>query len=695
MRKLFSLCAAVLVALVANAATININTETADALRKALNTANDGDEIVMAAGTYVESNSNYIAFAGKHVTVKAAEGANVLIQPQVPIQITEGGTAHFVGVKIDASRLKELGSYEHLIVSADDNANNAIILNGCEFYGYNINSSMIYCSSSKVLKSIVISDCFFHDIKKSILFIESTVGTNVGIANSTFANITTDASSYFAGVIDSRATSGTFSINHCTFYNVMAMNTDYAAIGKVATPGATVSNSIFAMPTSTADLRAIRDVSAANNCLTFNYIKDSNTGIHSSVNKVDCFVDTDPKFQDAANGDYTLSYGSPALTAAQDGGAIGDPRWATKFYITGNFTGEGAKDWQAHDKAAVESYTFKNLAAGDYQMKITRNGTWVGENNIYGYDALTSKIGGLYRWNGGEPDNNIMFTLETAGDVTITYVHGEKFTVEGNFKIWPVELAGSWDSEWKDKRAFVPSTDKLTATLVMNFTNDNYEFKLIDNGTWKGKWINNDDDKYYITRSVLSVNNLEDGKNNLVITPDVAGDYKFTWTYGTGELTVEFPALPEPKYYLAGSMLTDGDWDKALAAMTENAGVWSKTVNFASTDTKEFKIVRSVEGIHIISQDWLGLAAAQTITATTADLVIGTGDTNIGITPNITGDYVFTFNPEGNKVSVTYPKATAIDNTEAVENVVKTFENGQLIIIKNGVKYNAQGTIVR
>ena len=39
--------------------------------------------------------------------------------------------------------------------------------------------------------------------------------------------------------------------------------------------------------------------------------------------------------------------------------------------------------------------------------------------------------------------------------------------------------------------------------------------------------------------------------------------------------------------------------------------------------------------------------------------------------------------------------ATAIDNTAAEVKTVKTFENGQLIIIKNGVKYNATGAIVK
>ena len=38
---------------------------------------------------------------------------------------------------------------------------------------------------------------------------------------------------------------------------------------------------------------------------------------------------------------------------------------------------------------------------------------------------------------------------------------------------------------------------------------------------------------------------------------------------------------------------------------------------------------------------------------------------------------------------------TAIDNTAVDAKVVKTIENGQLVIIKNGVKYNAQGTQIR
>ncbi|MBO4689562.1 MAG: hypothetical protein J5621_01675, partial [Paludibacteraceae bacterium] len=47
------------------------------------------------------------------------------------------------------------------------------------------------------------------------------------------------------------------------------------------------------------------------------------------------------------------------------------------------------------------------------------------------------------------------------------------------------------------------------------------------------------------------------------------------------------------------------------------------------------------------------------------------------------------------KVAFTKSTGTAVDNITTVEKTVKMVENGQLIIIKNGVKYNAQGVAVK
>ena len=337
MRKLFLLIPALVLSLLANAAVININTGTTDALRKALNSANDGDIIEMAAGTYVESNSNWIAFTGKNVTVRAAEGANVIIQPQVMVRLKEGATARFEGIKFDCSRLNELGSYSNVFVTADANDANNFAFENCEFYNYSVNNSLIYCSGSNKLASLSINNCYFHNIHKSCVFIENASNAIViSITNSTFANITTDAESYYAGVIDSRATSGSFLVDHCTFYNVEAMSTGYAAIGQVKlASGAVVSNCIFALSASGASSnRTIRDVVAANNCLVYNYTTDSGYGMQSNVTKTGCFI-ADPLFTDAANGDFSFAGNwvtmelSPARGAATDGSDLGDPRWYT------------------------------------------------------------------------------------------------------------------------------------------------------------------------------------------------------------------------------------------------------------------------------------------------------------------------------------------------------------------------------
>jgi hypothetical protein len=309
MRKILSFFAAMLVAVAVNADVINIDNSSPNAVQAALNAASSGDIIEMAGGIYEESG-NYLAFTGKELIVRAEEGADVIIKTECPVRLKEGAKAEFINIKFDCSAV---GSYDYVIVAADDTDNKLVVLNGCEFYGWAKNKAMIEATSSRRLAEVSINNCYFHDCMKSVVFIENTGSINLTITNSTFANITTDASSFYAGVIDSRATAGSFLVDHCTFYNALVMNTDYAAIGKVKTPGAVVSNCIFMLPENTDGVRAIRDVAEAKNCLTYNYIKDSNWGIHGDVTKTNCINGQDPKFADAANADFTLADDSPIL----------------------------------------------------------------------------------------------------------------------------------------------------------------------------------------------------------------------------------------------------------------------------------------------------------------------------------------------------------------------------------------------
>ncbi len=300
----------------------------ADALRYTLNDAIDGDIIEMASGTYATESTNYIEFFGKHITVRAASGADVIIKTKRPVRVAGGSKAEFIDIKFDATLVT--GGYEHLMYAGDDDANNRLILENCEVYNFSRNGSAIYCSSSSKFATVTFNNCYFHDIKKSCFFSEGAVGSFT-LTNSTIANITTDSESYWAGIFDLRGSDVVVSVDHCTFYNCLPMNTDYGAVTVKASTQTSnsVSNCIFVMPTSTAQRGVYFGDSAKgqiNYNINLNYTGSTNGIRNGGATKSNC-SDADPLFTNAASSDFTLGATSPARTASATSGPIGDPRW--------------------------------------------------------------------------------------------------------------------------------------------------------------------------------------------------------------------------------------------------------------------------------------------------------------------------------------------------------------------------------
>lgn len=98
------------------------------------------------------------------------------------------------------------------------------------------------------------------------------------------------------------------------------------------------------------------------------------------------------------------------------------------FYITGNAALVGEAAWSDKAvKATEDSYVFEDLPAGYYQLKVLPTGSW---DVNKGFDDLTTVADGL----SADDDRNICFTLDEAGDVTVTYT-ATVFTVEGNFHV--------------------------------------------------------------------------------------------------------------------------------------------------------------------------------------------------------------------------------------------------------------------
>ncbi len=462
MKKLFFFIPALLLSLLANAAVININNSTPNAVQAALNSAASGDEIVMAAGIYEESG-NYLAFTGKELTVRATEGAEVIIKTVCPVRLKEGAKAEFINIKFDCSTI---GSYDYVIVAADDTENKRVVLTGCEFYGWAKEKAMIEATSSRRLDAITINNCYFHDCMKSVVFVENTGYNDLSITNSTFANITT-SENFSAGVIDSRATSGSLLVDHCTFYNVEAMNTDYAAIGKVKLPsGAVVSNCIFALSAPGASSnRTIRDVVAANNCLVYNYTADSGYGMQSNVTKTGCFI-ADPLFTDAANGDFSLAGNwitmnlSPARGAATDGSNLGDPRWYTPETLP-------STDF-------ASPYAFVGAKA-----KITGNLWYDSENDFLYYNDKSEC--GIATWK---------INVTRAGTLSATLNMNAGTTTGHKFKVEIIDAEGNSIGEVAEASSSSAAGDIiLPGTLTLPATGA-YTVKLYNLQGWSSSKIN-------------------------------------------------------------------------------------------------------------------------------------------------------------------------------------------------------------
>ncbi len=289
-----------------------------------------GDTLVLADGIYEEAYS--IDFTKPGVCVKAAEGAKPVIKltgEWTALEVT--ATTTFDGITFDAGNVAQ-----YIIATLDSTTfETDLTIKNCEFKNWKNWAISHYYQKNVSVNSIVIDNCLFHDAKNSAVYFSEKApeGKNacqdLKITNSTFYNIG-DASAYTTiycvggNAVDAQKVT----VDYCTFYNCQAKSTDHAAVR--VTCAATISNTIIVAPESQGTYRAIHATDGSNaqaiNCLTYNYEKD-NGGIRGGATTTECQLNVDPKFVDAANGNFALAEGSPALGAGTDGSNLGDPCW--------------------------------------------------------------------------------------------------------------------------------------------------------------------------------------------------------------------------------------------------------------------------------------------------------------------------------------------------------------------------------
>lgn len=168
---------------------------------------------------------------------------------------------------------------------------------------------------------------------------------------------------------------------------------------------------------------------------------------------------------------------------------------------------------------------------------------------------------------------------------------------------------------------------------------------------------------------------------NVCFTLDEAGDVIIRIVEGqicvSGAFSTPEPTLPEVD--LKG---INNDWVGVAMVAAEDKLTCSYTYSLEAGDYA-FKLY--IEGA------WLGNNGTMTrdnCSGWTMDASAG----NCGLTADVDGDYTFTYEYASGKLSVTYPSyiPTGVENSEKVE-IKKMIVNSQLVIVRDGKCYNAQG----
>ena len=370
------------------------------------------------------------------------------------------------------------------------------------------------------------------------------------------------------------------------------------------------------------------------------------------------------------------------------------------------------------------------LAAGEIKFKVCENHAYTHSWPAQDY-ALAIPEGGLY---------TVTITFDPAAEADKVAAEAVK---TGEAVVLPnVILHGNFSGNWADTDPFVAAADRLTAALTLTLAEGTYEFGFKFDGTWKANGAN-------ITRDA-NTTNLATGEGNMHITADVAGDYVLVYTFATQELVVTYPvnALTIPEDAPVPTVAEDdvmaiycnhyannnanfgiSGWAggyQTLVLNEINVGYWTGMTWECIIDpahTDDAHDYSAYKNLHV--DLWAPLPAKIKFVA---EAVAGgnykdgmvvemqQGWNNVDfVVADWAGNYdfknlkCFVFEQyqtlegasfEGNPFAFAniyfYGKeGQGIDNTNVEMNAVKFIENGQLIILKNGVKYNVMGVIVR
>ena len=287
-----------------------------------------------------------------------------------------------------------------------------------------------------------------------------------------------------------------------------------------------------------------------------------------------------------------------------------------------------------------------------------------------------------------------LFSLFVVALVSVSMFANQKLYLQlsSDWAGWPAKYAiyafNNDENDWSDWLSPVENEENVLVGEIK----DGFEkviFVRFNGDATEIKWDEENANPKMVWSQTVDLS-IPEGKDLFAVkTGGTGGACDGIW----GKHGEALPNMLADGYYLVGNF--DGVDKWGVSALT------SAEMLLPSTGEGAREGELFIEAIDLKVGDELKIAYVEN-DGIADDKWFGTGDgnNNFVITDEYAGTKNIYFNPTkqddwNGYIWIDKNDETAIDNTLVSEKAVKFFENGQLVIIKNGVKYNALGEMLR
>ena len=387
---------------------------------------------------------------------------------------------------------------------------------------------------------------------------------------------------------------------------------------------------------------------------------------------------------------------------------------AADYYLVGGFCG-----WNTGN--AVK---FTEVSAGNYEVIIedlsgegkvlgTTTG-WlpqygvIGDNNVVTIGGPACVLTAKNADSDPEPGNikfgkdgfgykNAKLALKVAGDqITITFVSGEEYDLSAKPDTY--QIVGAFTNNWNTADAI--QFEEIDGVLTANVPDLSGTFKIIKNRAWDEQWGTNRETNAGLAMGVPYVMS---GKLDGADPANLALANPFG-SYTNATLTLKKEANGDMVLTLVSGtfQLMQADWHLPGEALGWNCNA-EQRFEKVSDNTYELLAAEFGNRFKVVYGNWaveFGAPNAETLWEINKEYTLAFKGSDFNAVDNAA---VFTdctirlvVDYENAVVKITIStETTGVEDVVAPTQITKVIENGQMYIIRDGVRYNALGAVVK